>query len=239
MSSKPKKPFSWSYSKLKNFNTCAFRHQQIDLLKAFVEVVEPGGPLDWGNQVHKALAASVSTGAALPTEMAMYGAWPDRITKLPDGRPRGGTLLVEQKLAITKDFAKCSWFTDIAWYRGIGDVIRINGPVALAVDWKTGKMVHDSAQLFLLAQCIFAHYPKVNTVKSTFVWLKDYTPGMEMEECMSSDTYERANMANDWVGILDQVAMMQEAYETESYPAMPGRLCRSWCPVRSCQYHGK
>ena len=44
------------------------------------------------------------------------------------------------------------------WYRGIADVLKIAGSVALAVDWKTGKVIDDAPQLALLAACIFAHH---------------------------------------------------------------------------------
>lgn len=219
------KPFAWSYSKLKNYETCGFRHQQIDILKNFIEKMEEGGALDWGNKVHKALAEALKNGVALPADMTLYQKWVDRLKHGP------GELLVEQKYAITKDFAKCSWFSDMAWYRGIGDVVRIDGPVALVVDWKTGKILVDSVQLMLMAQCIFAHYPHVRKVRSEFIWLKD--------DANTPEVYDRRDMADSWIGLLDRVRTLEDAYNTGTYLPKPGRLCRNWCPVKSCQYHGK
>src|SRR5205807_2231069 len=77
-------------------------------------------------------------------------------------------ILVEQQLAINADFGPVPWFDSAAWFRGIGDVIKIVGPVALIVDWKTGKIVEDSQQLALMAACVFAHHPEVQKVRSEF-----------------------------------------------------------------------
>lgn len=219
------KPFAWSYSRLKNYETCALRHQQIDLLKNFAEKQEKGGALDWGNQVHAALATTLRDSVALPDDMVLYQKWIDRIKAGP------GQLLVEQKFAITKDFKPTSYFSDMVWYRGIGDVLRIDGPVALVIDWKTGKILVDSVQLMLMAQCVFSHYPQVRKVRSEFIWLKD--------DCTTPEVFDRSEMADSWIGLLDRVRSLEEAYNTNTYHAKPGRLCRNWCPVKSCQYHGK
>jgi hypothetical protein len=50
--------------------------------------------------------------------------------------------------------------------------VKIAGPVALIVDWKTGKVLENSEQLALMAQCVFAHFPQVMKVRSEFVWLQ-------------------------------------------------------------------
>src|SRR5258708_567868 len=155
-----KKGYAWSYSKLKNFETCPKRHYEIDIAKSYVEEQEPGGPLDWGDRVHKALAKACTGAAALPPEMKDYQHWVDRVRAGP------GTLLVEQKYAITRAFEKATYFAPDVWYRGIGDVVRLDGPVALVLDWKTGKILVDSVQLMLMAQCIFSHYPEVKMVRS-------------------------------------------------------------------------
>jgi hypothetical protein len=221
--SRGKKAFSWSYSKLKNFEVCPRKHYVVDLAKTYQE--EEGESLMWGNAVHAALAARVGKGVALPAGMEPYEPWAARIVT------GAGNILVEQKLAITKEFSGCSYFAPGAWFRGIGDVIKINGPVALGADWKTGKILDDSVQLALLAQCIFAHYPEVKRVRSEFIWLK--------EDCSSREDFTRADMAGLWRSLWPRVEQLQHAYETMSYPPKPGRLCRKYCPDISCQHHGK
>lgn len=219
------KQWSWSFSKLKNFETCPKRHYEIDLAKNYSEPVEPGGALDWGNRVHDAFKKTLKGLAPLPPEMVTYQRWIDAVLAGP------GELMVEQKYAITKDFQKTEYFAPNAWYRGIGDAVRINGPVGLIVDWKTGAIKVDSVQLMLMAQCLFSHYPQLQRVRSEFIWLKD--------DCNTPEVYSRQDLANAWIGLLDRVHSMEHAAITQTYPPRPSGLCKSYCPVSSCPYHGK
>lgn len=234
------KKFSWSFSKAKNFDACAKRHYEVDLAKNFVDSTEQ---LVWGNQVHDALKEAVVTKTALPDEMREWQKWatecstghftgpepwlrhlahPDRVT------------LVEQKIAITKQFQPCGWSDwNNAWYRGICDVAVLDPTrtVGLARDWKTGKVQHDSRQLMLMAQVLFAHNPTLMRLKTEFVWLK--------EDCVTPETFDRATIAREWPPVLALVKDMENAAATMNYPPKPGRLCARYCPVISCPYHGK
>jgi hypothetical protein len=87
------KSFAWSYSKLKNFETCPKRHWHLDIQR---DIKEPEGEaLLWGNAVHKALAERVEKNTPLPKTMAEYEKWAERITA-----GSNSTILVEQKLDI-------------------------------------------------------------------------------------------------------------------------------------------
>mgnify|MGYP001605832782 CR=1 FL=1 len=222
-----KKLYAWSYSKLKNFEVCPRKHFEVDIAKNFAEGKndDPNTPLNWGNRFHEAMAVSLKTASPLPTEFAAYQPWADRILAGP------GELLVEQKYAITRDFKPATYFGSDVWYRGIGDVVRLNGPVALVVDWKTGKVLVDSVQLMLMAQCIFSHYPEVQRVRSEFVWLKD--------DCTTPEVFSRQEVADNWVGLMERVNLLERADKLQEYPPKPSGLCKSWCPVSSCTYHGK
>lgn len=217
------KSFAWSFSKLKNFESCPKRHYEVDIAKNIKE--EEGEALLWGNRVHKEMAIALTKNTPLPAEMSEYQRWVDKVYT------GAGSLLVEQKYAITKEFSKASWFSPSAWYRGIGDVVRIATPVALILDWKTGKILEDSVQLALMAQCVFAHYPDVSHVRSEYVWLKD--------DCQTSELFTRDHMPGLWEGLLGRVGAMAEAASTNTYPPKPGYLCKRYCPVASCPYHGK
>jgi len=229
------KPFAWSYSRLKNFEVCPKRHFHVDIAKDFRE--EEGESLVWGNMVHKALAERISKGTALPTGMEKFEKW---VEKIVTGQGNANVqILVEQQLAINENFGKTAWFpsdaeragTGAPWYRGIGDVIKIVGPVALVVDWKTGKIIEDSQQLALMAACVFAHHPDVMKVRSEFIWLKD--------DANTRDDFHRNDMAAMWKHLWPRIEALKYAHETTSYPAKPGHLCRRWCPVRTCPHYGE
>lgn len=218
-----KKAFAWSYSKLKNFESCPKRHFHIDVQKDVKE--EESEQLQWGNEVHKALADRLAKKTPLPVPMKAYEPWIARIEKTP------GEILVEQKLAITADFAPCTFFDNKAWYRAVGDVIKVTGPVALIADWKTGKIIEDSMQLALSAACVFAHYPSIQKVRSEFIWLKD--------DASSRADFGRDDMPRMWKGLWPRIEALKHAHETGEYPAKPGYLCRNWCPVVKCKHHGE
>jgi hypothetical protein len=229
---KPKpKAFSWSYSKLKNYEDCPKRHYNVDVIKAFKQ--EEGEQLLWGNAVHKAMAARCAKNTPLPKPMENFEKWAARVVTTP------GNLLVEQQLAIDSDFSATRWFDSDAkaaglkpaWYRSIADVIKIKGPVALGVDWKTGKVIDDTPQLALMAACIFAHYPKVMSVRTEFVWLK--------EDAKTREDFQRNGMAAIWNALWPRIEALKHAHETLDYPAKPGYLCRRYCPVSTCPHNGQ
>lgn len=238
----PSKGFSWSYSKFKNYFTCAKRHYEVDLQRNFVDDSEQ---LRWGNEVHGSLATAVSSGAPLPSSMP-YQRWADEMRTgvfrpevvatapwLRHLQAPGSEVQVEKKYAITKNFTPTAWFGGDAWYRGICDVARFDPTktVALARDYKTGKVDHDSRQLMLMAQCLFCHFPSLQRIRTEFVWLK--------EDCITPETFNRNTIMQEWPPILEGVKQMEHAANTLTYPPMPGRLCARYCPVVSCPFHGK
>lgn len=218
--SKPK-GFTWSYSRLKNYNTCPKRYYNIDVARLYKE--PEGEALTWGNEVHKHLALRIGEGTPLPVSMKEYEEWVTRMGNL-DG------VQVEQKLAITDEFGPCKYFDSNVWFRGIVDVIKIRGSVALIVDWKTGKIVEDSVQLALFAQMIFAHYPQVQAVRTEFIWLK--------EGASTREDFLRSDMPSLWAGLLPQVNTLRKAHDEQNFPAKSSGLCKRFCVVTSCPHHG-
>jgi hypothetical protein len=216
------KPFAWSYSKLKNFESCPKRHWHLDIAKDVKE--EEGEALIFGNELHKAMARRVEAGTALPQHFREYEPWAAKVST------PGGKLLVEQKFAIAADFSPVEFFARNVWFRGIADVLRIHGPVALVIDWKTGKIKEDSVQLALTAQCVFSHYPDVHAVRTEFVWLA--------EDATTRADFKRGDMPAFWADLWPRISALEQAHKLTEYPAKPGALCRRWCPVTKCPHHG-
>ena len=110
-------------------------------------------------------------------------------------------------------------------------MIKVVGDVALAVDWKTGKILEDSVQLALTAACIFAKWPEVKAVRSSYVWLK--------EDAESSENFLREDMPTVWRSIWDRIEKMEQAHQFTNYPPTPSGMCLKWCAVKSCPHNGK
>jgi RecB family exonuclease len=218
------KQFAWSYSKYKAFDSCPKRFYETSIAKNFVEESEQ---LQWGTDVHEALHKATIGEAPLPDSMREYQKWVD---EMKEGE---GTLYVEQQYAITKDFQPTEWYANDVWFRGICDVLRVSpsGRTALARDYKTGKVQHDSRQLMLMAQCLFIHHLSLRRIKTEFIWLKD--------DCTTVETFDRDNIVHEWMPLMPMVKRMEEAHVTMDYPPKPCGLCARWCPVVSCSFHGK
>lgn len=227
------KPFSWSWSRLKNYRSCPKRSWHLDIHK---DVKEPESEaLIWGNNVHQAMASSVANGTPLPRTMQHYDVWPRKIRAL---KRAGMETHVENKLAMAEDFSPTGFFGQRTWFRGVLDVIGFGVRRALSVDWKTGGNISpEYEQLGLSAQLVFSHYPEIEEVDTIYVWLghtnDDGTP------VTTRQTYARDGMGPLWSKLLPEVKAMAEAYRTTTYPPKPSGLCVRHCPVTSCPYHGK
>lgn len=217
------KSFAWSYSKLKNFETCPKRYYNVDVAKLVKE--EESEQLAYGNTLHKVIAEAIAGKAKLPDHFRHLQGWVDKVTAGGNAK-----ILVEQQLAIRADFTATEWFGKDAWYRGIADVIKIVGPVAVVLDWKTGKILDDGVQLALMAQCVFAHHPEIQKIRTEFVWLK--------EDATTRADFAREDMVKVWAGLLPRVQTLEQAHKAAEFPPKPGFLCRKWCPVESCPHHG-
>lgn len=231
--------FSWSFSKLQSSETCPRRYNEVDRLKHYKD--EDRTALDWGDEVHKAFAQAFLNDTPPPSTMTPWQHWIDEIKELP------GQIIIEAKWALDRQFNKCPWSAPIAWYRGKADLTRIDGPIADGVDWKTGRIKEDDTQLLLMALLVFAHFPKVKRCRQRFVWLK--------EDCATERTFNRRDISTEWLGILQRVKTLEDMeaaaqpieppnadgiYKLDpAFVPKPGRLCREWCPVTGCEFHGK
>jgi hypothetical protein len=219
------KPFAWSYSKLKNFETCPKRYYAIDVAKDYKED-DDNESLKYGGMVHEALANRINTThTPLPDTLKHLEPWAAKVLKVP-----GDKILVEQQMAIREDFKPTTWFGHDVWFRGIADVVKIIGPVAAAIDWKTGQIKEDGVQLALIAACVFAHHPQVQKIRTEFVWLK--------EDATTRADFTRADMVKVWAGVLPRVVTLRHAHETMNFPPKTGGLCKRFCVVESCPHKG-
>lgn len=218
------KPFAWSYSKLKNFETCPKRHWHVDIKREFSDDSEN---LSYGNTVHKILEQRVRSGTELPpVHKPTLEPWAQKITK-----PEWDELHVEQQLAIREDFSPCEWFAKDAWFRAKADVLGIKGAYGLAWDYKTGKIKEDHTQLALMAAVCFSHWPQLQAIRTEFVWLK--------EDAVTRCDFKRDDMASVWSSLWPRIEALKAAYKTTDFPAKPGPLCRRWCPVKTCPHFGE
>ena len=214
--------WAWSYSHLKNFETCPKRYAHYQVLK---DVTEPEtDQLREGNDLHAAFEHRVKSGTPLPLAYARFEPMLERILAAP-GRTYG-----EQKLALTSSFAPTGWFAKTAWFRTIGDLLKETDEQATIIDWKTGAVKEDLTQLQLLALTVFAHKPKLKRVKAALVFVN--------HEHVAPAEFVPEQVTVLWGEILPRVRAMMNARATSSFPPNPSGLCKKYCAVTACPHHG-
>lgn len=218
-----------SYSKIKNFRSCPKRHFHYDIAKDILE--ERSEQLDYGDAVHLAMQNRIAKNIPLPAQFADYEPIVLRFLKGAD-KP-GAQILVEQKFAIDSNFQPCKFFDNkVVMYRAIADAIKIIGPVALNNDWKTGKVKDDPLQILTAAACIFAFHPQVQIIRNEYVWL-EANPIQ-----ITTVDLRREQLPQLWGDIMPEFETYREAIRTGTFPPKKNGLCRSYCNVMSCQFHG-
>jgi hypothetical protein len=216
------KKFSWSFSALTNFETCPKKYYHYDVLK---DVVETGTANREGLDSHASLDQRIRRKAPLPIELSRHETLITRLEKPP------GQLFAEQKLAISSSFTPTGWFGADVWLRVIIDAAKVIDTMAIAIDWKTGKPKKDQTQLELIAAVLFTHIPDVTLVRSALVFLN--------HDVTVRHDYQRADLPRVWAGLLPRVKEFERAKQAQEFPPKPNGLCRKWCAVVSCPFHGR
>lgn len=221
MNTSPKK-FSWSYSALKNFETCPKRYYNYDLAKTIKGDTESDAIRE-GHEVHAAFDARLKGRAPLPLGLGHYEGMLGRVLAAD------GTTYSERKLAISSSYQPVAWFSPEAWYRGVLDCTKVRGSFASVLDWKTGKPGTDTTQLQLCAALVFHSAPTVDRVRAALVFVN--------HDRVESEEYRRNDLTTIWGEILPRVKKLQKAREQQEFPPKPGGLCRRWCQVTSCPHY--
>jgi len=212
---------SHSYSSIKLFENCPLRYYRQRITK---DVVDEGGEASkYGERIHAFLENRLK-GSGLNAEIAQYEPLCLSVEKLA----RQGELHIEKELVLTDNLTATGWWDADAWLRSKLDVLVIVGDEAAVMDWKTGKRNADQFQMQMFAAQVFKHYPEVQKVKTSLVWLKT----MEMD----TNTYKRSGMNAIWAEIMKRIQRIHSSLEHDNWPAKPSGLCR-YCPCRhDCDY---
>lgn len=178
-----------------------------------------------GNAVDDALTARISKGTPLPSQYAPY----EDVCKLVLATP--GVKYTQLKLALDIAFKPCGYMDwDTAWCRAIYDVAVINKTHAFIGDWKNGTIWLDSDQLKLFAATAFHTFPELETVDTSYIWLRHGTT--------SDAHYTRRELGDIWNELLPPVERMQASFKSNHWPANPARKEKS-CAKCSVNAAGK
>lgn len=214
----------WSYSKLKAFDTCPKQFYHTHILKQFP--YQETDATRYGNEFHTAAEHHIRDGVPLPSKFSFAQKVLDSL------KTKNGTKLCEKKFGITKDLEACEFDAKNVWFRGIADLIILDGDLAWVIDYKTGKSARyaDSGQLELMALAVFAHYPEVKKVRAALLFV------------VCSDIVKRSytidNKPELWAKWLGNYAFLQRAKKHDIWNPKPSGLCRRHCLVLECPHNG-
>jgi hypothetical protein len=213
----------WSFSSLNAFETCAYRYQQVRILKTVVDVM--GEEARWGNTVHKHLEDRLKGKAQLPDFLKSLDPLVVKVEAAP------GVKGFERKMAVNAQLSPVDYYAKDAWCRAIADVTVVNGKRALVLDWKTGKPRDSTDQLRLSTALVLANNPAVERVRISYIWLKDGNKTTQRD-------FTRADVPGIWADFLPRIKRVEIAQATNEWPMKPSGLCRKHCPVKHCPHYG-
>jgi len=224
MSSKPPSPAPWSFSRIKAFDTCPKQFYHTAVLKQFPYVESDA--MRYGTEFHKAAEDFIRDGTPVAERFAFAQPVLDALASKP------GDKHCEYKFGLTAELEPCGFFDDDVWFRGIVDLIIIDGDVATIVDYKTGKSARyaEKGQLELMALAMFKHFPQVTKVRGGLVFVI-------ANEAVKS-TYSLDGTSALWKKWLTEYAKMDKAFEVGVWNPRPSGLCRRHCPVTECAHNG-
>ena len=173
----------------------------------------------YGERIHKYLEDRLNGSGLLPAEVQHY----EVLCQAVEQAATGGQLLIEQELCLNETLSPTGWWDPDAWLRSKLDILILKGADANVMDWKSGKRYPDFFQMQVFAAQVFKHYPEVQRVKTSLVWLKDMA--------MDTEQYTRIDMNVLWAEIMARIRRIYDSLEHDNWPARPSGLCR-YCPVR-------
>lgn len=217
--------YTWSYSSISLFQQCPRKYYRLRVAKDIVEPVQEH--LLYGSAVHKAAEEYIRDGTPIPEKYAFIQEHLDPLKAL------AGEKLCEHEMGLTKDMKPCGFRDKDVWFRGIADLLVINGDKARIVDYKTSKSSRyaDKKQLELLSLLTFKHFPQIKTIKAGLLFLvvKDLVPA-EFTADQQTDAWGK------WIPETNQ---LESAMITDVWNPRPNFTCRGWCPVTDCEHNSK
>lgn len=212
-----------SYTNLKMFAQCPAKYKAMVVDKSVPFTTTSAQ--QQGIDVHAALETAVSTKSKLPDEFAEYQPIVDVLCK------QEGDISCERKLAIASDLSPIRYYDDNVWYRGILDVLVVNGTTARLYDYKHGNADYqDDDQLRENAILIFCNYPKVDIIIASFIYLEAGK--------VTKLVIRREDLHVLVVRLSKKEVPVLRAEKLNAFPMQKSHLC-NYCQVTTCRYHNR
>lgn len=217
----------WSYSSIKTYETCPRKYQAEKVTKE-VPFTQTEATI-YGTELHLAAEEYIRDGKPIDPRFDFIQPYLDKLVDIP------GEKFCELKVGVKKHdnrLVACDFFDPDVWFRGVADLVIVDGDRAWVVDYKTGKNAKyaDTRQLALMAASIFLKYPEIRKIKTSllFVVSKDF-----IKEDFTADF--GLSIFSELNGLL---TARETSYNTDVWNPRPNGLCKKWCAVTACPHSG-
>jgi CRISPR/Cas system-associated exonuclease Cas4 (RecB family) len=208
---------AYSYSAMKTFSNCPRRYYEEKVIK-----IHPHKDTEstlYGKDVHEACELYIRDDKPLGGH-SRFQAILDSLKSIK------GDKHCEMELAVCKDGKAVAFDDENAKFRGIADLVILDGARAYVFDYKTGSDKYpDTAQLELMALFLMAKYPEINEVKAALLFILHGT--------VIKATYHKRDELNMWKLWHKKVTTIQAVTESGVWPERSSGLC-PWCPCTTC-----
>lgn len=215
---------AWSYSSIKTFDQCPKKYFHLKVAK---DVKDEGNEASrYGNDAHEAAEHYIKNGTPIPDQYKIMRPIVEVLAKFP------GEKHTELRLGVAKegaDYTPTTFFGKDVWWRGIVDLLIVDGATAHMIDYKTGKNAKyaDMKQLDLMAGAVFCHFPEVQKIKSGLAYV--------VSNEFPKKTHYREQLPT-YMSVFDkQLDQLEGAMDSGIWNAKTSGLC-SFCPVVSCEH---
>ena len=216
---------AWSYSSIKTFDQCPKKYYHLKVAKDVKD--SDTAATVYGTELHSAAEFYIRDGTEIPAKFSFVTDTLEALRKIE------GEKHCEIKLGVAKKDGKyvpCEFFDKNVWWRGIADLLIIQGDKGFLVDYKTSKNAKyaDTKQLDLLAGAVFLHYPQVKTLKSALLFVVSNEVVQKEHEAMFATAYMST--------MHPELTRLEAAMTNNVWNPNSGPLCK-FCPVVECSHN--
>lgn len=216
---------AWSYSSIKTFDQCPKKYYHLKVAKDVKD--SDTTATVYGKELHSAAEFFIRDGTEIPAKFSFVRDTLEALRKIE------GEKHCEIKLGVAKKDGKyipCEFFDKNVWWRGIADLLIIQGDKGFLVDYKTSKNAKyaDTKQLDLLAGAVFLHYPQVKTLKSALLFVVSNEVIQKEHEAMFATAYMST--------MHPELTRLEAAMTNNVWNPNSGPLCK-FCPVVECPHN--
>ena len=216
---------AWSYSSIKTFDQCPKKYYHLKVAKDVKD--SDTTATVYGKELHSAAEFFVRDGTEIPAKFSFVRDTLEALRKIE------GEKHCEIKLGVAKKDGKyipCEFFDKNVWWRGIADLLIVQGDKGFLVDYKTSKNAKyaDTKQLDLLAGAVFLHYPQLKTIKSALLFVVSNEVVQKEHEAMFATAYMST--------MHPELTRLEAAMTNNVWNPNAGPLCK-FCPVVECAHN--